>query len=153
MADDFDIDKFLNESFSNIEKKLDKKFNSTTVGTGVSKKMEKVINKYNNNLLNSSKISDSIDLTKNFDIKKFNFDNVVDSRIFQEMNYETTNKKININLEHLIKPLFPNDNVFENEFKKEDKKFFLDKFIGKVDNKNKVEPCLEISVNHLNVTY
>lgn len=137
MADDFDIDKFLNESFSKIEQKLDKK--NTT------KKLDKVLKKHNKD--DDERKSKCTTLSAKFNIHNFNFDKVIDNRILQEMGIQSdrnkpsnTNKKSTastVNTEQLLKPLFPSDKVFEKEFQNSDKNFILDRYVGNASAQKK----------------
>jgi ribonuclease P protein subunit POP4 len=133
MSDDFDIDKFLNESFAKIEKKMDKK----------PKKIEKIVNKYSNEGKHIDQNYNQSDIlsglsnkeTLKFNINDFNFEKIISSRIYEELplalplNFNIANS--NVKLETVLKPLFPNEKVYESEFKNQEKNFILDQFIGK----------------------
>jgi RNase P/RNase MRP subunit p29 len=143
MSDDFDIDKFLSESFKNVEKKIQNK----------SKKVEKLINKYNNienvtlSLKEEEKLSNqkvNLPSIPKFSLNDYNFENVINTKVFEELNLPNL-KGENIKLENILKPLFPNDKVYENEFKSADKNFILDRFIGnsrKID-KDEIPPIAQ----------
>lgn len=142
MSDDFDIDKFLSESFKKVEKKIESK----------SKKAEKLINKYNK--LENATMSIEVEKIRNqtlnvtkipkFSLNDYNFENVINTKIFEELSLPNL-KGENLKLENILKPLFPNDKVYENEFKNADKNFILDKFIGnsrKID-KDEIPPMIQ----------
>lgn len=142
MSDDFDIDKFLSESFKKVEKKIESK----------SKKAEKLINKYNKvenatMSIEEEKIrNQTLNVTKipKFSLNDYNFENVINTKIFEELSLPNL-KGENLKLENILKPLFPNDKVYENEFKNADKNFILDKFIGnsrKID-KDEIAPMIQ----------
>jgi ribonuclease P protein subunit POP4 len=130
MNDDFDIDKFLNESFAKIEKKMDKK----------PKKIEKIVNRYAEaNLKDNQNNQNSENPTLNlkFRIQDYNFEKVISNKIYEELplplstHIPTNILNSNVRLETVLKPLFPNEKVYESEFKNQEKSFILDQFIGK----------------------
>ena len=114
-----DIDKFLNENFSKLEKKMEAKKNKT-------------ISKITANLnMNVSNIHHKKEI-------KFNFDNTLGSEIYTSINFASnslggtniSNKEDKIPpIAKTLKELFPSDKVFENEYN--DKLFLLDSFISK----------------------
>ena len=63
-------------------------------------------------------------------------DKKIDMSVYKKINLEETKDARNIQTKHLIKPLFPNEEVFEKEFTSE-KAYIIDKFINKNNKKNK----------------
>lgn len=136
MEEEFDIDKYLNDAFSNdkvskIEEKEKKK------------KLNKVLDKQSTKI-NSNTKSMNIDEDKNVNktpLVHYNFDKVIDNRVNEGLNIniniskEKNVNKTSINVEDVLMPLFPNEKVFKSEYTS-DKIFLLDKFI---DKKAKVE--------------
>ncbi len=128
----FDIDAFISQSFQKLEEKEKSK----------SKKKEKTKKKKNeetsqniikeDNLNKDKMIIEDIDKEK---IKIFN-DNKIDMRVYNKINLEETKDVKNIQTKHLIKPLFPNEEVFEKEFTS-NKVYVIDKFINGTKKKNK----------------
>ena len=128
----FDIDAFISQSFQKLEEKEKSK----------SKKKEKTKKKKNeetsqniikeDNLNKDKMIIEDIDKDK---IKIFN-DNKIDMRVYNKINLEETKDVKNIQTKHLIKPLFPNEEVFEKEFTS-NKVYVIDKFINGTKKKNK----------------
>ena len=57
-------------------------------------------------------------IIENIDKEKINIfnDNKIDMTIYNKLNVEETKNVKNIQTKHLIKPLFPNEEVFEKEF-------------------------------------
>jgi RNase P/RNase MRP subunit p29 len=146
MSDDFDIDKFLNDSFANVEKKFQNK----------SKKVEKLVNKYNKVENATTSVQEEMRIkeevkTNGSSIPKFNlndysFENVINTRVFEELSLPNLKKSENVKLESILKPLFPNDKVYEKEFKNVDKNFILDRFIGN-SRKTEKEDVVMASAN------
>ena len=56
--------------------------------------------------------------------------------IYNKINLEETKTEKNIQINNLIKPLFPNEEVFQKEFTN-DKVYLIDKFINRSNKKNK----------------
>ncbi len=129
----FDIDAFISQSFKKLEekekskdKKNKKKKTEKTPKNLEQKEKEENIPK------NDKMIIENIDKEK---INIFN-DNKIDMRIYNKINLEETKDAKNIQTKHLIKPLFPNEEVFEKEFTS-DKAYIIDKFINRSNKKNK----------------
>ena len=68
-------------------------------------------------------------------IEIFN-ENKIDMKIYSKINLDEIKSEKNIQTKNLIKPLFPNDEVFEKEFTP-DKIYLIDKFINRTTKKNK----------------
>ena len=147
MADDFDIDKFLSDSFAVIEKKITKnKKDPPTL-----KKVDKFLNKFSTD---EPKPKDPIKQIYNLNISDYNFDKMIDNRIYQEIGFNEIKTKPHINkkedkvdLENLLKPLFPNEKVYQTEFKNSDKAFLLDRFIGNSKKKEEDDTKKFLSTN------
>ncbi len=77
-------------------------------------------------------------IIKNIDKEKINIfnENKIDMKIYNKINLEETQTEKNIQIKNIIKPLFPNDDVFQKEFTS-DKAFLIDKFINRSNKKNK----------------
>ena len=128
----FDIDAFISQSFKKLEekekskdKKNKKKKTEKTPKNLEQKEKEENIPK------NDKMIIENIDKEK---INIFN-DNKIDMRIYNKINLEETKTEKNIQINNLIKPLFPNDEVFKKEFTP-DKMYLLDKYINKIISVN-----------------
>jgi ribonuclease P protein subunit POP4 len=89
---------------------------------------DKDINNKNNNKM----VIENIDKEK---INIFN-ENKIDMKIYNKINLEETQTEKNIQIKNIIKPLFPNDDIFQKEFTS-DKAFLIDKFINRSNKKNK----------------
>ena len=129
----FDIDAFISKSFKKLEEKeksKDKK-NKKKKTEKAPKNLEQK-EKEENIAKNDKMIIENIDKEK---INIFN-DNKIDMRIYNKINLEETKDAKNIQTKHLIKPLFPNEEVFEKEFTS-DKAYIIDKFINRSNKKNK----------------
>ena len=129
----FDIDAFISKSFKKLEEKeksIDKK-NKKKKTEKAPKNLEQK-EKEENIAKNDKMIIENIDKEK---INIFN-DNKIDMRIYNKINLEETKDAKNIQTKHLIKPLFPNEEVFEKEFTS-DKAYIIDKFIYRSNKKNK----------------
>ena len=124
--DSFDIDAFLSQTFKDMEEKE------------ISKDKKKIIK----NKISTPKIIQENDINKkvieNLNQAQINIynDNKIDMKIYNKMNIEETNTEKNIQIKNLIKPLFPNDDVFQKEFT-DDKIYLIDKFINRSNKKNK----------------
>ena len=128
----FDIDAFLSKTFKDMESKNKEK----------SKKKPKpeknivpmIIEKDNNKNtdINNKIIIQNIPKEK---IDIFN-ENKIDMKIYSKINLDEIKTEKNIQTKNLIKPLFPNDEVFEKEFTP-DKIYLIDKFINRTTKKNK----------------
>ena len=141
----FDIDAFTSKSFKKLEEKEKSK-----------EKKEKIKKKKNektseNNLkedTNINKTQDDKMIIDNINKEKINIfnDNKIDMRVYNKINLEETKDAKNIQTKHLIKPLFPNEEVFEKEFTS-NKVYIIDKYINGTKKKNKKKQ------NKLNYTH
>lgn len=109
---DFDIDSFLDSNFKKFTKK---------------KKERKENQNSNDNTSSSMIIQDKI------------FSNTIDSKIYERVNLNTFKDPNNKSIEDVLKPLFPNEKVFQQEFTS-DKVFVLDKFIKSSEKTKKKIP-------------
>ena len=134
----FDIDAFISQSFKKLEDKEKEKEKSK----GKNKKVKK---QKNENISNnpppqepSIPKDDNKMIIENIDKEKINIfnDNKIDMRVYNKINLEEIKDAKNIQTKHLIKPLFPNEEVFEKEFTSE-KAYIIDKFINRNNKKNK----------------
>ena len=128
----FDIDAFLSKTFKDMESKNKEKSKKKS-------KPEKnivpmIIEKDNNKNtdINNKIIIQNIPKEK---IDIFN-ENKIDMKIYSKINLDEIKTEKNIQTKNLIKPLFPNDEVFEKEFTP-DKIYLIDKFINRTTKKNK----------------
>ena len=124
----FDIDAFLSQTFKDMEEKEKSKEkkkkakNKKIIQENKNDKQEKD-NNINNN--NNKMIIENIDKEK---INIFN-ENKIDMKIYNKINLEETQTEKNLQIKNIIKPLFPNDDVFQKEFTS-DKVYLIDKFIN-----------------------
>ena len=125
----FDIDAFLSKTFKDMESKEKSKKKSKP-----EKKPTPMIIEQDNNINN---INNKITIQKipKEKIEIFN-ENKIDMKIYDKINLEETKTEKNIQINNLIKPLFPNDEVFQKEFTN-DKVYLIDKFINRSNKKNK----------------
>ena len=131
----FDIDAFLSKTFKEMEKKeksKEKKKNIKDKNIISDKKQEKEDNNDNANKDNNKMIIENIDKEK---VNIFN-ENKIDMKIYNKIKLEETKTEKNIQINNLIKPLFPNEEVFQKEFTN-DKVYLIDKFINRSNKKNK----------------
>jgi ribonuclease P protein subunit POP4 len=132
----FDIDAFISQSF----KKLEDKEKEKSKGKNKKLKKQKNENISNNPPPQETNITkdDNKMIIENIDKEKINIfnDNKIDMRVYNKINLEETKDAKNIQTKHLIKPLFPNEEVFEKEFTSE-KAYIIDKFINRNNKKNK----------------
>ena len=128
--DSFDIDAFISQSFKKLEEKEKSK--------GKSKNKKKKTENIPKNIEQENSKKDDKMVIENIDKEKINIfnDTKIDRRIYNQINLEETKDAKNIQTKHLIKPLFPNEEVFEKEFTS-DKAYIIDKFINKNNKKNK----------------
>ena len=128
--DSFDIDAFISQSF----KKLEEKEKSKDKNKNKKKKTENIPK----NIGQENSKKDVKMVIENIDKEKINIfnDTKIDMRIYNQINLEETKDAKNIQTKHLIKPLFPNEEVFEKEFTS-DKAYIIDKFVNKNNKKNK----------------
>ena len=125
----FDIDAFLSKTFKDMESKEKSKKKSKP-----EKKPTPMIIEQDNNINNiNNKIT--IQNIPKEKIEIFNA-NKIDMKIYSKINLDEIKSEKNIQTKNLIKPLFPNDEVFEKEFTP-DKIYLIDKFINRTTKKNK----------------
>ena len=128
----FDIDAFLSKTFKDMESKEKEK--SKKKQKPEKKTIPMIIEKDNNKNtdINNKIIIQNIPKEK---IDIFN-ENKIDMKIYSKINLDEIKTEKNIPTKNLIKPLFPNDEVFEKEFTP-DKIYLIDKFINRTTKKNK----------------
>ena len=124
--DSFDIDAFLSQTFKDMEEKENSKDKKKKIKN--KKPTPKIIQEKDIN----KKVIENLNQAQ---INIYN-DNKIDMKIYNKMNIEETNTEKNIQIKNLIKPLFPNDEVFQKEFT-DDKIYLIDKFINRSNKKNK----------------
>lgn len=137
--DNFDIDAFISQSFQKLEEKEKnkekkkkgksekQKAENTSQIIPKEEKVDKNLEENKNKMIIENLDKEKVDI--------FN-DNKIDMRVYSKLNIDETKDAKNIQTKHLIKPLFPNEEVFEKEFTSE-KAYIIDKFIKKNDKKNK----------------
>ena len=129
----FDIDAFLSKTFKDMESKEKSKEKSKKKSKPEKKTTPMIIEKDNNiNNINNKITIQNIPKEK---IEIFN-ENKIDMKIYSKINLDEIKSEKNIQTKNLIKPLFPNDEVFEKEFTP-DKIYLIDKFINRTTKKNK----------------
>ena len=128
----FDIDAFLSKTFKDMESKNKEK--SKKKPKPEKNAIPMIIEKDNNKNtdINNKIIIQNIPKEK---IDIFN-ENKIDMKIYSKINLDEIKTEKNIQTKNLIKPLFPNDEVFEKEFTP-DKIYLIDKFINRTTKKNK----------------
>ena len=141
----FDIDAFISQSFKILEdkekskkknikekSKKQKSENNPKTIKDIKDIKDEEDNK-NININNNDKM-----IIENIEKEKINIfnDNKIDMKIYNKIDLEETKNVKNIQTKHLIKPLFPNEEVFEKEFNSE-KAYIIDKFINRNNKKNK----------------
>ena len=130
----FDIDAFLSQTFKDMEEKEKSKEkkkkakNKNIIQENKNDKQDK-----DNNIINNNKM-----IIENIDKEKINIfnENKIDMKIYNKINLEETQTEKNLQIKNIIKPLFPNDDVFQKEFTS-DKVYLIDKFINRSNKKNK----------------
>jgi len=127
----FDIDAFLSKTFKDMESKEKEKSKKKSKQQKTTTPM--IIEKDDNNIKNNNKI-----IIQNIPKEKINTfnENKIDMKIYSKINLDEIKDEKNIQTKNLIKPLFPNDEVFEKEFTP-DKIYLIDKFINRANKKNK----------------
>ena len=127
----FDIDAFLSKTFKDMESKEKEKSKKKSKQQKTTTPM--IIEKDDNNIKNNNKI-----IIQNIPKEKINTfnENKIDMKIYSKINLDEIKDEKNIQTKNLIKPLFPNDEVFEKEFTP-DKIYLIDKFINRENKKNK----------------
>ena len=129
----FDIDAFLSQTFKDMEEKEKSKEKTKKTKTkNITQKNIQEKKDDNNNSNNNKMIIENIPKEK---ISLFN-DNKIDMKVYNKINLEETKTEKNIQINNLIKPLFPSDEVFKKEFT-QDKMYLLDKYINKSNKQNK----------------
>lgn len=129
----FDIDAFLSKTFKDMESKEKSKEKSKKKSKPEKKPTPMIIEQDNNiNNINNKITIQNIPKEK---IEIFN-ENKIDMKIYSKINLDEIKSEKNIQTINLIKPLFPNDEVFEKEFTP-DKIYLIDKFINRTTKKNK----------------
>ena len=125
----FDIDAFLSKTFKDMEskEKLKKKSKPEKKPTPMIIEQDNNINNINNKIAIQNIPKEKIEI--------FN-ENKIDMKIYSKINLDEIKSEKNIQTKNLIKPLFPNDEVFEKEFTP-DKIYLIDKFINRTTKKNK----------------
>jgi len=125
----FDIDAFLSKTFKDMEskEKLKKKSKPEKKPTPMIIEQDNNINNINNKITIQNIPKEKIEI--------FN-ENKIDMKIYSKINLDEIKSEKNIQTKNLIKPLFPNDEVFEKEFTP-DKIYLIDKFINRTTKKNK----------------
>jgi len=129
----FDIDAFLSQTFKDMEEKEKTKEKKNKIKQK-NITIQKVIYKEND----KDKEKDNKMIIENIDKEKVSIfnDNKIDMKIYNKINLDETKTEKNIQTKNLIKPLFPNDEVFQKEFTP-DKVYLIDKFINRTTKKNK----------------
>ena len=129
----FDIDAFLSKTFKDMESKEKSKEKSKKKSKPEKKPTPIIIEQDNNiNNINNKITIQNIPKEK---IEIFN-ENKIDMKIYSKINLDEIKSEKNIQTKNLIKPLFPNDEVFEKEFTP-DKIYLIDRFINRTTKKNK----------------
>ena len=129
----FDIDAFLSQTFKDMEEKEKTKEKKNKI-----KQKNITIQKVKNKENDKDKEKDNKMIIENIDKEKVSIfnDNKIDMKIYNKINLDETKTEKNIQTKNLIKPLFPNDEVFQKEFTP-DKVYLIDKFINRTTKKNK----------------
>ena len=129
----FDIDAFLSQTFKDMEEKEKTKEKKNKI-----KQKNITIQKVKDKENDKDKEKDNKMIIENIDKEKVSIfnDNKIDMKIYNKINLDETKTEKNIQTKNLIKPLFPNDEVFQKEFTP-DKVYLIDKFINRSNKKNK----------------
>ena len=129
----FDIDAFLSQTFKDMEEKEKTKEIKNKI-----KQKNITIQKVKDKENDKDKEKDNKMIIENIDKEKVSIfnDNKIDMKIYNKINLDETKTEKNIQTKNLIKPLFPNDEVFQKEFTP-DKVYLIDKFINRTTKKNK----------------
>ena len=129
----FDIDAFLSQTFKDMEEKEKTKEKKNKI-----KQKNITIQKVKDKENDKDKEKDNKMIIENIDKEKVSIfnDNKIDMKIYNKINLDETKTEKNIQTKNLIKPLFPNDEVFQKEFTP-DKVYLIDKFINRTTKKNK----------------
>ena len=129
----FDIDAFLSKTFKDMEEKEKTKEKKNKI-----KQKNITIQKVKDKENDKDKEKDNKMIIENIDKEKVSIfnDNKIDMKIYNKINLDETKTEKNIQTKNLIKPLFPNDEVFQKEFTP-DKVYLIDKFINRTTKKNK----------------
>jgi ribonuclease P protein subunit POP4 len=129
----FDIDAFLSQTFKDMEEKEKTKEKKNKI-----KQKNITIQKVKDKENDKDKEKDNKMIIENIDKEKVSIfnDNKIDMKIYNKINLDEIKTEKNIQTKNLIKPLFPNDEVFQKEFTP-DKVYLIDKFINRTTKKNK----------------
>ena len=129
----FDIDAFLSQTFKDMEEKEKTKEKKNKI-----KQKNITIQKVKDKENDKDKEKDNKMIIENIDKEKVSIfnENKIDMKIYNKINLDETKTEKNIQTKNLIKPLFPNDEVFQKEFTP-DKVYLIDKFINRTTKKNK----------------
>ena len=104
----FDIDAFLSKTFKDMESKEKEKSKKKSKQQKTTTPM--IIEKDDNYIKSNNKI-----IIQNIPKEKINTfnENKIDMKIYSKINLDEIKDEKNIQTKNLIKPLFPNDEVFE----------------------------------------
>ena len=89
------------------------------------------------------------------------FENIINNKIYSSLNMNSIEKFNNKNIDDILKPLFPNDNIYNKEYN-QDKIFVLDKYIDnnkkkkgvkKIPKKNFSKNIIKNIKNDKNITF
>ena len=129
----FDIDAFLSQTFKDMEEKEKTKEKKNKI-----KQKNITIQKVKDKENDKDKEKDNKMIIENIDKEKVSIfnDNKIDMKIYNKINLDEIKTEKNIQTKNIIKPLFPNDEVFQKEFTP-DKVYLIDKFINRTTKKNK----------------
>ena len=129
----FDIDAFLSQTFKDMEEKEKTKEKKNKI-----KQKNITIQKIKDKENDKDKEKDNKMIIENIDKEKVSIfnDNKIDMKIYNKINLDEIKTEKNIQTKNIIKPLFPNDEVFQKEFTP-DKVYLIDKFINRTTKKNK----------------
>ena len=129
----FDIDAFLSQTFKDMEEKEKTKEKKNKI-----KQKNITIQKVKDKENDKDKEKDNKMIIENIDKEKVSIfnDNKIDMKIYNKINLDEIKTEKNIQTKNLIKPLFPNDEVFQKEFTP-DKVYLIDKFLNRTTKKNK----------------
>jgi ribonuclease P protein subunit POP4 len=139
----FDIDAFLSQTFKDMEEKEKTKEKKNKI-----KQKNITIQKVKDKENDKDKEKDNKMIIENIDKEKVSIfnDNKIDMKIYNKINLDETKTEKNIQTKNLIKPLFPNDEVFQKEFTP-DKVYLIDKFINRTTKKNK-KKLMKLNYTH-----
>ena len=129
----FEIDAFLSKTIKDMKEKEKTKEKKNKI-----KQKNITIQKVKDKENDKDKEKDNKMIIENIDKEKVSIfnDNKIDMKIYNKINLDEIKTEKNIQTKNLIKPLFPNDEVFQKEFTP-DKVYLIDKFINRTTKKNK----------------